>query len=351
MLFQIIPDKDTQQAANTVKPWYRDGKILLDQDNNPVNDFVNIPATLSTEFEGQYMVAMCRLDSRIRHGDFRARMPIMMIAKADKSAIPLFTINTISMRMSRFRNQAALISRERRAGSKSLEENLRQLLPRSCFENNSTRGFGRLLTPAEVAAVKSVNKGKFGYRARKEEAADNSSSTAPSRKRTPAMTEGDNNELNPKVHTATFRLPRAQRNHRAELQEPDWPSIIDPTLDMLTLWSSKSSIGNHHPQAQANNHPWRHANDDCFLESDNAYSTDPSQEFALSVSAEISHSTSAIPALGSGKGLTQPHVLDNDDGLMENEHSNSLIGTSATKQLAPQNQYTNDGRISHDLHR
>ncbi|MCJ1380677.1 hypothetical protein MMC17_003785 [Xylographa soralifera] len=361
VLFQIVPGKGTYRTARNVKPWYRDGKVLLDQDNNPVNDFIKIPATLSAELEGQHMEAMCRLDSRIKQADFRARMPHMIIIKAGKPAIQLFTLNTISMRMSRFRDQAALISREKRAGSKSLEKNLRKLLPKSCFEENSTKAFGRLLTRKEVAEVKSVNKGKFGYRVRdkdeeeeeeeEEEATGIPSTAGPSRKRTRVMTEDGNDDQNSEIHITTPEPSREKRSRRAEVHEPDWSSVIDPILDMVTPCVPDFAIQNQHLQAQACTQPWSPANDDYFKDSDNAYSTNPGHEYALSVPDDNIPNTSATPNLGSDEGFSQLQMLTNKGGSTADEYGTPITDTLAMKQLAGQNQHGDTGRLTHELYR
>ena len=298
------------------------------------------------------MEAMCRLDSRIKQADFRARMPNMMVVKADKPAVPLFTLNTISMRMSRFRDQAALISREKRAGSKTLEENLRQLLPHSCFEENSTRSLGRLLTPKEVALVKSVNKGKFGYRVRTkgEEAAGVSGTAGAPRKRTRAKIEDDNDEQDSEIHTTTPELPRVKRSRHAQVQEPDWSSVIDPTLYMLTPRVPNLDIQNHHFQAQASTSPWSPANDDYFLESDNAYSTNPGHEFALSISNDNTRHTSALTSIGSNQGFPQCEMLTNRGCSTTGEYGTPFVNTSTMKQSAVQNQHGDAGRLAHRLH-
>ncbi|MCJ1282964.1 hypothetical protein MMC26_002291 [Xylographa opegraphella] len=361
VLFQIIPDKSTHLPEDNVKPWYRNGMILLDQDNRPLNDYDSIPATLSTEIEGQYMEAMSRLDSRIKHADFRARMPSTMVVKAGNPAVPLFTLNTISMRMSRFRDQAALVSREKRAGTQSIEDNLRQLLPEQCFEENSTRSFGRLLTREEVAIVKSVNKGKFAYRVRKGKAAVGvSGPTAPKRKRTRVTIENDDDEQNPDIHSTTPEqnseihstspgLHRAKRTRHAEAQEPDWSSVIDPTLETLTPWVPNNQ--NDYRQEQAPAHPCIPSNDDYTLESENAYSTNPSNEFALSISDDNPHDVSAVASAESTQGVSQLEMLPYRPDLIAGGYGNSLADTLVTNQWAAQNQQVYTGRLTHGFHR
>ena len=298
------------------------------------------------------MEAMCRLDSRIKQADFRARMPNMIVAKADEPAVPLFKINAISMRMSRFRDQAALISREKRAGSKSLEQNLRQLLPKSCFEENSTRNFGRLLTREEVATVKSVNKGKFEYRVRKaEEPAVAAGTTGSKRKRARAATEKDDDEQTSEIRTISPEFPIVKRSRHADMQEPGWPSLIDPALQMLTPWEPNYGNQNNDLKAQAVSRSWSPARGDSFAESENAYSTNPSNEFALPVSGSKIHTVSNMRNIGSNQGFPQLDVLTNRGDLITHEYGTSYENTSMMKTLAAQSQTKDTGRLTYDIQR
>ncbi|MCJ1243998.1 hypothetical protein MMC30_001195 [Trapelia coarctata] len=88
--------------------WYRGGRLLLDDDNDPLRFLPHtIPATCSSEMESWELQAIYNSDPRIVLADIRARMP-KTITQADGSEKPLFKLNAISMRMTRFRIRAGL---------------------------------------------------------------------------------------------------------------------------------------------------------------------------------------------------------------------------------------------------
>lgn len=144
---------------------YYNGRLVLDLDNNPILDYVDLPATLSTEFSGEYMEAITRLDPRISHKDFRARMPeTRRIGRDGQTVRPSYSLSTIGMRMTRFRQEQGLISWTKREGSESIRDFLISNLPQENIEANSTRG---VLPPSLVAQADSWsrNKGKYAARA------------------------------------------------------------------------------------------------------------------------------------------------------------------------------------------
>ena len=58
-------------------PWmYDEGRVVLDLDNDPVNDYEDIPLTLSSKVEGALMEAISRLDRDITIYDFWARLSV-----------------------------------------------------------------------------------------------------------------------------------------------------------------------------------------------------------------------------------------------------------------------------------
>ena len=144
---------------------YYNGRLVLDLDNNPILDYVDLPSTLSTEFSGGYMEAITRLDPRIGHKDFRARMPrTRRIGRDGQTVRPSYSLSTIGMRMTRFRQEQGLISWTKREGSESIRDFLISSLPQENIEANSTRG---VLPPSLVAQAdsRSKNKGKHAARA------------------------------------------------------------------------------------------------------------------------------------------------------------------------------------------
>ena len=142
-------------APPKVPLWYRGGRLLLDRDNHPMRDFSStVPVTCSSAMEDWLIVAIFHSDSRIQIRDIHMRMPKETVWAKDKGSVPLFDANTISMRMTRFRLKAALLSRENRAGSETLEAAYKRKLGERCFIENSARSFGRDLTKEETGEIK-----------------------------------------------------------------------------------------------------------------------------------------------------------------------------------------------------
>ena len=168
VLFRIYVDK-TMGAKDKVEVWYCNDKLILDSDHHAMRVF-DIPATISSQIEDFILMAMMHSDSRMKIFDIRGRMPnVARIAgKNGEKQENLKSLNGLSMMMTRFRLKAALLPRERRSGSREIEEGLKALLPPSCFRSSppSTKSFGRLLTDEEVTKLQALNKGKFDYRKR-----------------------------------------------------------------------------------------------------------------------------------------------------------------------------------------
>jgi len=152
--------KPVPALPRKVPLWYRHGFLLLDQNNKPMRSFPNIlPATCSSEMEDWLLVAIFHSDRRVQIGDIYARMPNEVVEEG--LAVRLFQINTLSMRMTRFRLQAGLLPRETRSGSEAIVDGFKKLLGDHCFQENSTRRFGRDLTLQEIEKVREPNKGQF----------------------------------------------------------------------------------------------------------------------------------------------------------------------------------------------
>ena len=117
------------------------------------------------------MVAICHMDTRIRCGDLRARMPKYLEIKGTNGGpnllVPIASPNALSMRATRFRMRAGLLPRGQRGGSIKIEEYLRNFYPKCFLDANCSKGY-RDLTEEEVADMKAPNVGKFKYRARVE---------------------------------------------------------------------------------------------------------------------------------------------------------------------------------------
>ncbi|MCJ1435828.1 hypothetical protein MMC27_005204 [Xylographa pallens] len=172
VLFRIYVNKDAGPKEK-VKVWYHKNKVVLDSDRHAMRAFDDIPATISAQIEDYILVAMIHSDRRLKISDVRGRMPnVTRVANknGDKQE-NLKSLNALSMMMTRFRLKAALMPRERRSGSKEIEQGLKAMLPDSCFKTSpaSTKTLGRLLTDKEIKGLQEPNKGNFSFRSNRPE--------------------------------------------------------------------------------------------------------------------------------------------------------------------------------------
>ena len=156
-----IRQRPEQKQGTKASIWLYNGMIVIDPDNHPVLDYPEIPVTCSSELEGWYMQAIKRSNHRISTRDFRARMPHLV----GRSQRPLYRVNAISMRMTRFRAEAGCQVWELRAGSRVINDYMMDLYPTRCIEINSTRDFPGL-TKSQTATMNQLLKGQFPERAR-----------------------------------------------------------------------------------------------------------------------------------------------------------------------------------------
>ena len=135
--------KPEPMGAETIPMWFRDGRVVLDDDDDPLRFLPDlIPATCSSEMENWELQAIYYSDPRIMIADIRGRMP-KTITQADGSEKPLFKPNAISMRMTRFRTKAGLSPQKntqnwsRRSEALHPQDMVRQILePNSCRHRN-----------------------------------------------------------------------------------------------------------------------------------------------------------------------------------------------------------------------
>lgn len=67
---------DHETPTYEVSWMYDEGRVVLDPDNHPINDYRDIPSTLSSNTEGALMEAIRRLDPRITIIDVWARLSV-----------------------------------------------------------------------------------------------------------------------------------------------------------------------------------------------------------------------------------------------------------------------------------
>lgn len=141
--------------------WLYNGAVVLNNLNQPILDFKNMPKAISSQVEGGLQEAITRQDSRIEANDFRVRMPLDPKGRG-KNSTPC--LSAISMRRSRFRWRAGYLSWTPRTGSDDIKKYLDSILPVHCKAANSTRDF-RELRPSEVKRMTLENRGKYLSRA------------------------------------------------------------------------------------------------------------------------------------------------------------------------------------------
>lgn len=151
-----------------VRPLYYNGRVVLDLDSHPVLNYVDLPATLSTEFSGQHMEAITRIDPRISHNDFRVRMPNIRRIGQDGQTIRLsYSLGAIGMRMSRFRRENRLLAWKLQEGSQNTSDFPVSKLPKENITANSTektrkerdaKGMGKL-AKLRTARLEATNQG------------------------------------------------------------------------------------------------------------------------------------------------------------------------------------------------
>lgn len=133
--------------------------MLSGLDSLPLLDYRDIPATLSSAFEGRDMEAIKRIDPRIKQRDFIARMPMKYTTKRGiRKSVQSAT--SIGMKMTRFRQKNGMLSWVGREGSQTIRDALWEGLPEWNRRNNSIRG---LKPPSEweQEKVREGNIGKF----------------------------------------------------------------------------------------------------------------------------------------------------------------------------------------------
>lgn len=189
-----------------VKNLMHNGQIVLDRDDRPILDYADLPATLSTEFSGRNMEAITRLDPRIGHRDFWVRMPKTRRTGPNGQTIrQSYSLSTIGMRMTRFRQENGLLSWKVREGSKNIREFLIKQLPQENVRANSTQGIPPPSLPEQMDA-RQKNKGQHPARAGQR-----------------ALSETARKERNDKEGAKLAKLRAAQNEAKvqAQVQGPD----------------------------------------------------------------------------------------------------------------------------------
>ena len=165
ILYQYESKGETR-TGKKAEPWVREGKVVLDINDDPVLAFKELPATISSKCEPAFLEAFTRLNEQIKIKDIRARMPRDPGGKAKADGDDPIRLGTLSMSMTRFRNKAGMITWGSRAGSTAIKDYLDTLLPAECKAQNSIKGF-RNLYEHEIYKMKICNIGCYPEKARR----------------------------------------------------------------------------------------------------------------------------------------------------------------------------------------
>ena len=167
------PDWTSRDMRSRQRPdWLKyDGVVVLDQYNQPIYDWPNLPLTLSSAIEGWKIESLFRLlFSQYRcfqQQDLCARMPHTGTSQAngaEKKRRDRIT-NRISMRMGRFREEAGLISWiSHKADGK--DDVIRRIRVEQGMRNNSTRDLPDF-NPLDIERIKRPGRNKHLQNARK----------------------------------------------------------------------------------------------------------------------------------------------------------------------------------------
>lgn len=167
------------------------GLIVLDPNDDPVKDWPELPATLSSKTRGYRLEMMSRQNPHLEYKDFIARMPALIEkTKKDKDTGEMGVVmeapdpNVVcNMRMFRFRKEKGLLSWTEKGNTKVIGEGLEKLFGDRLVDN-SMESFGRDLTPWEQSEIRRGKEAYFptskaadGTKKRKSKAAKTTTST------------------------------------------------------------------------------------------------------------------------------------------------------------------------------
>ncbi|CAD6581616.1 MAG: hypothetical protein ASARMPRED_000656 [Alectoria sarmentosa] len=144
------------------------GMIALDPNDDPVKDWPQLPATLSSKTRGYKLEIMSRQNPHLEYKDFIARMPsVIEKTKKDKDTGDIEVIieapdpNVVcNMRMFRFRKEKGLLSWTEKGKTKVIGEGLEKLFGDKLVDN-SMRSFGRDLTSREQNEIRKGKDAQF----------------------------------------------------------------------------------------------------------------------------------------------------------------------------------------------
>ena len=141
---------------------YDEGSIVIDLENRPIQNWKEIPLTCSSELEGMIMEIISRQNPSISSDAFRARMPITKVQHGVVKA--QYAPSTINSHKTRFRQQAGLLSWNRKAGTLETRHYLETIIPQHMVAANWTKGWAGP-TNAQQKRLAILSRGKYPQRA------------------------------------------------------------------------------------------------------------------------------------------------------------------------------------------
>lgn len=197
--------------------------VLASHDSLPLLDYSDMPATLSSAFEGRDMEAIKRTDPRIKQRDFIARMPMKYTSHRGKRR-KVQSASSIGMKMTRFRQEHGMLSWVGREGSQTIRDALWASLPERNKRENSIRGL-KPLTALEQEKVREGNYGKFDKNAGKRALPEKE--RALRRKKKQERRERQQKRLATRSESAATRpnVKPSSRALRSESQKVDIPPV------------------------------------------------------------------------------------------------------------------------------
>ncbi|KAL6720523.1 hypothetical protein ACLMJK_002447 [Lecanora helva] len=219
VLFTLYKPKD-QRSEEPSGYLMFEGRVCLDPYLHGIRYFPELPATISSEVDGQDIEYWIRQNARITRYDIMARMPTSSIVKGRHCSSPP-GLNSLTQRMSRFRAKAGCLSWDKNAGTENKNNYILSLLPGECKdpEVNSTKAVTSDLDDHQrKVGLVAVNKGQYSQKRRKskrvEEAEQNDS--------------GNKNEAVPTEVNGSDRkrkrlLPKPSEAHNVNSHSPSEP--------------------------------------------------------------------------------------------------------------------------------
>lgn len=151
IVFQLFRDEAviaTHQRPTT--PLMLDNQVVLNDDNEIILDWPELPATISSMCTGQEIEYYKRANTRIEFTHIVERTLLQNNVN---------TRNKFSMRATRFRETSGTSSWKPRQGSQLVRTEMTRILGQKCVNANSSLSFGRDFNTNEIKRLRGTLKG------------------------------------------------------------------------------------------------------------------------------------------------------------------------------------------------